>query len=99
MDMPLLIVTGRTGAWGNIKRIADPGGKASAGTIGSKSCPSAPKPCSQITVASGESPTSDSIASKYSLIKKTPHLIDFMIKKKDNAANITALVFLLFRTS
>ncbi len=34
MRMPLLIVTGRTGACGNTKRTAAAGGKASSGTIG-----------------------------------------------------------------
>src|SRR5262249_17105021 len=46
-----LIVTGRIGACGNTKRTARR--RRSSGTIGSKSWPSAPSPCSQITASSG----------------------------------------------
>src|SRR5262245_9150648 len=51
MRMPMLSVTGRTGACGNTKRIPGFGGSFSSGTIGTKSWPSAPRPCSQITLA------------------------------------------------
>src|SRR5688572_3984980 len=61
MRMPLLIVTGRIGACGNTKRTAC--SSSSSGTIGSKSCPSAPRPCSQITAARGSGPVSISTAS------------------------------------
>ena len=61
MRMPLLIVTGRTGAWGKTKRTALD--RRSSGTIGSKSWPSAPKPCSQMTAACGFDPLSISIVS------------------------------------
>lgn len=54
--MPLLIVTGRTGACGKTKRIAGLAGSARAGMTGSKSLPSAPSPCSQITADVGEDP-------------------------------------------
>src|SRR5688500_9590879 len=56
MRMPLLIVTGRTGACGKTKRTGCL--SASSGTIGSKSCPSAPRPCSQMTAARGSGPVS-----------------------------------------
>jgi hypothetical protein len=46
--MPLLIVTDRTGACGNTKRRAGQSGETSSGTIGAKSWPSAPRPCSQM---------------------------------------------------
>src|SRR3981081_713445 len=63
--MPPLIVTGRTGACGKTKRIADLGNRSS-GTIGAKSLPSAPSPCSQMTLAVGFFPVSISIASRSS---------------------------------
>ncbi len=44
---PPLIVTGCTGAWGNTKRSAGQPFATSSGTIGAKSLPSAPRPCSQ----------------------------------------------------
>ena len=61
MRMPWLIVTGRTGACGKMKRTAP--GSSSSGTIGSKSWPSAPRPCSQMTQAAGLGPVSISMAS------------------------------------
>src|SRR5712692_92031 len=61
MRMPWLMVTGRTGACGNTKRTGF--GSLSSGTTGSKSCPSAPRPCSQITAAAGREPVSISSAS------------------------------------
>jgi len=61
MRMPLLMVTGRIGACGKTKRTGR--GTSSSGTMGSKSCPSAPRPCSQITAAPGSGPVSISIAS------------------------------------
>ncbi len=51
MRMPMLSVTGRTGACGNTKRMPGSAGSFSSGTIGTKSWPSAPRPCSQITLA------------------------------------------------
>jgi len=63
--MPPLIVTGRTGACGKTKRIAALG-RRSSGTIGAKSLPSAPSPCSQMTLAVGFFPVSISIASSSS---------------------------------
>src|SRR5690242_10284105 len=53
IGMPLLIVTGRTGACGNTKRSAGHAGSTSSGTIGAKSWPSAPRPCSQVVVGGG----------------------------------------------
>src|SRR5882672_8838358 len=65
MRMPPLIVTGRTGACGNTKRIAALGNRSS-GTMGAKSLPSAPSPCSQMMLAVGFFPVSISIASSSS---------------------------------
>src|SRR6267378_7746988 len=65
MRMPPLIVTGWTGACGKTKRIAALGSRSS-GTIGAKSLPSAPNPCSQMTLAAGFFPVSISIASRSS---------------------------------
>src|SRR6056297_2069224 len=56
--MPPLIVTGRTGACGNTKRTGRVRALRSCGTIGAKSFPSAPSPCSQITACSGSGPVS-----------------------------------------
>src|SRR5690606_30651768 len=64
---PLLMVTGRTGACGNTKRNAGQCGRSSSGTIGSKSWPSAPRPCSHSTVHSGEGPVSCSTVSSRSM--------------------------------
>src|SRR5262245_54598264 len=61
MRMPLLIVTARTGACGKTKRTGL--GRRNSGTIGSKSWPSAPRPCSQMTEATGFGPVSISTAS------------------------------------
>src|SRR5688500_266985 len=61
--MPLLIVTARTGACGKTKRTAGQSSSTSSGTIGSKSWPSAPRPCSQITLQAGAGPVSTSIPS------------------------------------
>ena len=47
------MVTGMDGACGKIKRTAKFPGSCNSGTMGAKSCPSAPRPCSQIIVASG----------------------------------------------
>src|SRR5882672_2060678 len=65
MRMPPLIVTGWTGACGKTKRIAALGSRSS-GTIGAKSLPSAPNPCSQMTLAAASFPVSISIASRSS---------------------------------
>src|SRR5712664_2015588 len=65
MRMPPLIVTGWTGACGKTMRIAALGSRSS-GTIGAKSLPSAPNPCSQMTLAAGFFPVSISIASRTS---------------------------------
>ena len=50
MTKPLLIVTGRGCACGNTKRTAQRRGSRSSVTIGTKSKPSAPSPCSQMTL-------------------------------------------------
>src|SRR5690606_24859895 len=63
MRMPLLMVTARIGACGNTKRKAGHPNLTSSGTIGSKSWPSAPRPCSHSTVHSGAGPVSCSTAS------------------------------------
>src|SRR3954468_6042530 len=63
MRMPWLSVTGRTGACGNTKRRASEAGSRSSGTIGSKSWPSAPRPCSQMTAAEGDGPVASSMDS------------------------------------
>src|SRR5215813_9307534 len=60
MTAPPLIVTACIGACGKTNRTARASGKSSSGTIGSKSCPSAPRPCSQITAAVGDGPVSSS---------------------------------------
>ena len=56
-------VTGRTGAWGKMKRSGRSGPSFNSGTIGSKSWPSAPRPCSQITQPRGDGPVSMTIGS------------------------------------
>src|SRR5688572_19096664 len=61
--MPLLIVTGRTGACGKTNRIAGASSRPSSPTIGTKSLPSAPRPCSQMTAADGLLPVSTSMPS------------------------------------
>ena len=58
--MPPFRVTGRTGAWGKTKRSGRVCGRRSSGTMGSKSWPSAPSPCSQMTLAVGAAPVSTS---------------------------------------
>src|SRR5256884_1133810 len=63
---PRLIVTGRIGAWGKTNRRASVSGSSSSATIGSKSWPSAPSPCIQMTDATGCLPVSSSIASSRS---------------------------------
>src|SRR5215467_5559141 len=60
MTAPPLIVTACIGACGKTNRMAKASGRSSSGTIGSKSCPSAPRPCSQITAAVGDRPVSSS---------------------------------------
>src|SRR6185312_877330 len=55
---PLLTVTGRTGACGNTKRSGGQSGSTSSGTIGAKSLPSAPSPCSQMMLWVGLGPVS-----------------------------------------
>ena len=51
IGMPPLSVTGCTLACGNTKRTPASGLSPSSRTIGTKSWPSAPSPCSQITLA------------------------------------------------
>ena len=51
--MPLLTVTGRTGALGKMKRGATLSGRRNSGTSGTKSVPSAPSPCIQMTLLVG----------------------------------------------
>ena len=71
ITIPLLTATGRMGAWGNTNRIATSSGKSISGTIGSKSCPSAPNPCNQITEARADDPVSTSTVSRVSLIQES----------------------------
>jgi hypothetical protein len=68
MRMPLLIVTGCTGACGNTKRNAGQPGRTSSGTSGAKSCPSAPSPCSHSTDHCGSGPVSSSTVSSRSMV-------------------------------
>ena len=67
MTYPLFTVTGRIGACGNTKRTGSESGKPSSPTIGTKSWPSAPRPCSRITEATagvcGDSVISKSVSS------------------------------------
>src|SRR5512142_995298 len=65
---PLLIVTGRTGACGNTKRTDSVSGSRISSTIGTKSLPSAPRPCSHTTDASGRAPVSSSTPGKGDVI-------------------------------
>ena len=58
---PLLSVTGRTGACGKTKRIGSDAGSRISSTIGTKSLPSAPRPCNQMTAAAGFGPVSCSM--------------------------------------
>src|SRR5712692_512322 len=58
---PLLMVTGRIGACGKTNRRARPSGSGSSRTIGTKSQPSAPRPCSQMTLPAGSLPVASSI--------------------------------------
>ena len=51
ISMPPLMVTGRTGAWGNTYRTPSSPPFSSSAATGSKSCPSAPRPCSHTTAA------------------------------------------------
>src|SRR5690606_38160173 len=80
MAMPLLMVTGRTGAWGNTKRIGPSSPNCSSGTMGAKSLPSAPKPCSQITAYLGSGPVSISILSSSVLV------VSFMVPNSSSSA-------------
>src|SRR5882724_12154877 len=64
---PPLMVTGRIGACGNTKRMPS-GGSDSSRTIGTKSLPSAPSPCSQMTEWLGFGLVSISITCSDSLI-------------------------------
>src|SRR6185369_13679841 len=50
------MVTGRVGAWGNTNRTGPIASSASSWATGTKSLPSAPRPCSTITLARGASP-------------------------------------------
>src|SRR5882672_9436143 len=63
MGMPPLMLTGRTGALGKTNRQARSPRRTISGTMGSKSCPSAPRPCSQITAALGLAAVSTSMVS------------------------------------
>ena len=60
------MVTGRIGALGKTKRKG--ACSFSMGTIGSKSCASAPKPCSQTTQPTGDSPVSTLMHSRFILV-------------------------------
>src|SRR6266404_5943992 len=65
---PPVMVTGRIGACGNTKRIPSRGSFICFIT-GTKSLPSAPRPCSQITAWLGFGLVSISIAGRVSLIR------------------------------
>src|SRR5262245_39883875 len=73
MTMPLLIVTGCIGACGKTNRIGT-SGRSSSPTIGTKSLPSAPRPCSQITLVAGRGAVAISIASRTSLTRRASRL-------------------------
>src|SRR5690606_28748158 len=85
MGMPPLIVTGRTGALGNTKRMPGPASSPSMGTIGTKSLASAPRPCSQMTAAPGAPPPiSSSMVSKTSLMsgaRRRPGFVDAAVRQ------------------
>ena len=51
--LPYVLITRLIGACGNTKRVLITESSFSSGTIGSKSWPSAPSPCNQITQLSG----------------------------------------------
>ena len=51
--MPPLIVTGCTGACGKTKRTGPTASSSNASAMGTKSFPSAPRPCSTMTLAVG----------------------------------------------
>src|SRR3954468_10537589 len=57
------MVTAIVGACGNTNRMAGAASSLSSGTIGAKSLPSAPRPCSQMTAADGFGAVSISIVS------------------------------------
>src|SRR5690554_156125 len=63
ITMPPLMVTGSRGAWGRMKRTLASAGSESAGTRGSKSLPSAPRPCRMNTQASAGLPPFGSMIS------------------------------------
>src|SRR5258705_3358804 len=64
--LPPLIVTGRIGACGKTKRTPRSAGKRSAGTMSTKSLPSAPSPCIQTMLAAGAGAVSISMVSSRS---------------------------------
>src|SRR5713101_3683502 len=76
MTMPALIVTGRMGACGKTKRTGSESGRPSSGTMGSKSWPSAPRPCIQITAARGAGAVSISMASSSSAMSSQTSLTE-----------------------
>src|SRR5258708_19256713 len=103
MRMPWLMVTGRSGACGKMKRTGF--FSFSSGTIGSKSWPSAPRPCSQRMAASGLGPVSTLIASTLtecdrseehtSELQSPDHLVcRLLLEKKNQPPQPTLLTFL-----
>ena len=64
MGAPPLMVIGRTGACGKIKRIPGDCGRFNSGTTGTKSSPLAPSPCNQMTANSAGSPVLISMQSR-----------------------------------
>src|SRR5688572_22543656 len=61
ISIPPLMVTGRTGALGKMKRSCRSSGRGSSRTIGTKSQPSAPRPCIQMMVPTGSGPVESSM--------------------------------------
>src|SRR5687768_3527241 len=88
--MPLLIVTGRTGACGKTNRIAGAPSRSSSFTIGTKSLPSAPRPCSQMTLAAGLFPVSISMVSSRPVMSAPAGLAHVRVEAVDVGLHLLA---------
>src|SRR5687767_1181379 len=88
--MPLLIVTGRTGACGKTKRIAGAPARSSSFTIGTKSLPSAPRPWSQMTLAAGLLPVSISMVSSRPVMSAPAGLAHVRVQSIDVGLHLLA---------